>query len=199
MQRVFRSVTLWLELSPMPIETRRELPAARRGRPLPTYRFAPRSSDLARLRELVASLDVFNPAERAVALELLESRLRLGEPSGYAFVLADVGDELVGYTAWGPVPLTRSSFDLYWIAVHPRYQGLGIGRELLAETELAIAAHGGGRLYIETSSREAYARTRLFYSRAAYREVARLEDFYAEGDTKIVYCKLIGGIKSEPT
>lgn len=166
---------------------------------MPTYRFAPQSSDIAGLRELIASLDVFNPAERAVALELLDARLRHGEPSGYSFVLADVGDELVGYTAWGPVPLTRSSFDLYWIAVHSRYQGLGIGRELLAETERAVAAHGGGRLYIETSSREAYARTRAFYSRAAYREVARLEHFYAEGDAKIVYSKLIGGIKSEPT
>jgi ribosomal protein S18 acetylase RimI-like enzyme len=175
-----------------------ELPAMRRGRPLPTYRFAPRSSDVAGLRELIASLVVFNPAERAVALELLEARLRLGETSGYSFVLADVGEELAGYTAWGPIPLTRASFDLYWIAVHPRYQGLGIGRELLAETERALAGRGGGRLYVETSSREPYARTRAFYSRAAYREVARLEHFYAEGDAKIVYCKLIGGIESSP-
>jgi ribosomal protein S18 acetylase RimI-like enzyme len=182
----------------MPTETPQALPVPRRGRPLPAYRFAPRSSDIAGLRELVASLDIFTRAERDVALDLLEARLRHGEGSGYFFVLADIGDELVGYTAWGPVPLTRSSFDLYWIAVHPRYQSLGIGRELLAETERAVAAHGGGRLYIETSSREPYAKTRAFYVRAAYREVARLEHFYAEGDSKIVYCKLIGGIKSEP-
>lgn len=183
----------------MPIEMPQEVPSPRRGRPLPTYRCSPRSSDVAGLRELVASLDAFNAAERVVALELLEARLRQGEPSGYFFVFADVGAELVGYTAWGPIPLTRSSFDLYWIAVHPRYQGLGVGRELLAETERAVAAQGGGRLYIETSSREPYARTRAFYLRAGYREVARLEHFYAEGDGKIVYCKLIGGVRSEPT
>jgi ribosomal protein S18 acetylase RimI-like enzyme len=170
-----------------------------RSAPSPTYRFAPRSSDVAGLRELVAALDVFNPAERGIALELLEERLRHGEPSGYFFVFADVGNELAGYTAWGPVPMTASSFDLYWIAVHPRYQGLGIGRELLAETERAMARRGGGRLFIETSSRAPYARTRAFYSRAAYREVARLEDFYAEGDAKIVYSKVVGGITSEPT
>jgi ribosomal protein S18 acetylase RimI-like enzyme len=183
----------------MPTEAPRDLPAQRRGGSSPTYRFAPRSSDLAGLRELVATLDVFSPTERRVALELLEERLRNGEPSGYFFVFADVGNELAGYTAWGPVPMTASSFDLYWIAVHPRYQRLGIGRELLAETERVIALRGGGRLYIETSARAPYARTRSFYSRAAYREVARLEDFYAEGDAKIIYCKVVGGITSEPT
>jgi GNAT superfamily N-acetyltransferase len=159
---------------------------------------APRPSDVAGLRELVAALDVFSRAERVVALELLEERLRLGEPSGYFFVLADVGNELAGYTAWGPVPMTTSSFDLYWIAVHPRYQGLGIGRELLGETERAVARRGGGRLYIETSSRALYARTRAFYVQSAYREVARLEDFYSAGDAKIVYRKLIEGVEPEP-
>jgi ribosomal protein S18 acetylase RimI-like enzyme len=182
----------------MPSETPCDPLRTRRGRPLPTYRFAPRSSDVAGVRELTGSLDLFSPAERDVALEVLEARLLHGEPSGYFFVFADVGDELVGYTAWGPVPLTTSSFDLYWIAVRARYQGLGIGRELLAETERAVAMQGGGHLYIETSSRAPYARTRAFYSRAAYLEVARLEHFYADGDAKIVYCKLIDGIEPKP-
>jgi hypothetical protein len=75
----------------MPIEMPQEVPSPRRGRPLPTYRCSPRSSDVAGLRELVASLDAFNAAERVVALELLEARLRQGEPSGYFFVFADVG------------------------------------------------------------------------------------------------------------
>jgi hypothetical protein len=66
----------------MPTETPRDFPAPRRGRSSPTYRFAPKSSDVEGLRELVASLDIFNPAERGVALELLEERLRNGEPSG---------------------------------------------------------------------------------------------------------------------
>jgi GNAT superfamily N-acetyltransferase len=154
---------------------------------------------VAALRVLVDSLDIFYPGEREIALELLEERLRLGEQSGYFFVFADAGNELVGYTAWGPVPLTQSSFDLYWIAVHPGYQGRGVGRALLAATERAVAELGGGRLYIETSSRAQYERTRTFYLRAAYREVARLESFYAEGDSKVVYCRLIGGIKPPPT
>jgi D-alanine-D-alanine ligase len=136
---------------------------------------------------------VFYPAERAIASELLEERLRLGRESGYEFIFAELDSELVGYCAWGAVPLTRGSFDLYWIAVAPQAQGLGIGRRLMELVERAVARRGGGRLYIETSSRGAYARTRRFYRAAGYRRVARLSDFYAPGDHKIVFCKTLGG------
>ena len=102
------------------------------------------------------------------------------------------GCELVGYCAWGAVPLTKRSYDLYWIAVAPGRQGLGIGRQLLERAERAVAARGGGGLYIETSSRPAYRRTRRFYRAAGYRQVARLADFYAPGDDKLVFCKTIG-------
>jgi GNAT superfamily N-acetyltransferase len=163
-------------------------------RPL-QYRFAPEDRDLAAMHGLVTATPVFYPEERAVAVELLEVRMRAGEESGYFFILADLGEHLVGYAAWGPVPLTKASYDLYWIVVHPSYQRLGIGRTLLGLTERAVAERGGGRLYIETSSRDEYRGTRDFYLGADYREVARLDHFYAENDAKVVYCKAIGGVE----
>jgi ribosomal protein S18 acetylase RimI-like enzyme len=159
-----------------------------------TYRTEPKHNDIGALRGLVGDIDVFYPEEREVAMELLEERMLLGAASGYHFILADVGDALAGYTAWGPVPLTESSFDLYWIAVHPTYRHLGLGRELMRLTEEAVAARGGGRLYIETSSREAYRHTRDFYTRAGYLEVGYFDDFYAPQDAKVVYCKRIEGV-----
>jgi ribosomal protein S18 acetylase RimI-like enzyme len=152
-----------------------------------------RPTDLGALRRLVASAGVFYPEERAIALELLQERLRRGPKSGYEFIFAERPGELVGYCAWGAVPLTKGSFDLYWIAVAPSAQGLGIGRRLMELAERAVARRGGGRLYIETSSRAAYARTRRFYRAAGYRRAARLSDFYAIGDHKIVFCKTIAG------
>jgi ribosomal protein S18 acetylase RimI-like enzyme len=143
------------------------------------------------LRRLVAATRVFYPEERAIALELLQERLRLGVKSGYWFFFAEQAGELVGYCAWGAVPLTKQSYDLYWIAVAPGCQGLGIGQHLMDLTENAVARRGGGGLYIETSSRKVYARTRRFYRAARYRQVARLADFYAPGDHKIVFCKTI--------
>jgi ribosomal protein S18 acetylase RimI-like enzyme len=150
-----------------------------------------RPADLGALRRLVASTGVFYPEELAVAIELLEERLRSGPNSGYEFIFAELDRELVGYCAWGAVPLTKGSFDLYWIAVAPRVQGLGIGRQLMELVERAVARRGGGQLYIETSSRAAYARTRRFYRAAGYRRAARLADFYARHDHKIVFCKAI--------
>jgi ribosomal protein S18 acetylase RimI-like enzyme len=134
---------------------------------------------------------VFYRQERQIALELLEERLRRGRKSGYEFFFAERGGRLVGYCAWGDVPLTQSSYDLYWIAVAPDCQGQGIGRELMRLAERAVGRRGGGGLYIETSSRAVYARTRRFYRDAGYRQVARLRDFYATGDHKVVFCKTI--------
>jgi len=155
------------------------------------YRSRPRSADLPALRRLVAATQVFYPEERQIALELLEERLRRGAKSGYEFFFAELAGRLVGYCAWGNVPLTKQSFDLYWIAVEPAAQGKGIGQQLMTLAEGAVAQRGGGGLYIETSSRAVYARTRRFYRDAGYRQVARLNNFYAAGDHKVVFCKTI--------
>jgi ribosomal protein S18 acetylase RimI-like enzyme len=115
----------------------------------------------------------------------------MGAKSGYSFFFAEHRGELVGYCAWGAVPLTQRSYDLYWIAVAPKAQGQGLGQSLLKLAEQAVARRGGGNLYIETSSRRVYDRTRRFYRDAGYRQAARLRDFYAPGDHKIVFCKAI--------
>ena len=154
-------------------------------------RTRPRQSDLRALRRLVESTGVFYPEEIEIAMELLEDRLRRGAKSGYEFIFAESAGELVGYCAWGAVPLTKGSYDLYGIAVAPEAQGLGLGRQLMHLAELAVAKLGGGRLYIETSSRRAYIRTRRFYRAAGYKQAARLPDFYARGDHKVVFYKVI--------
>lgn len=156
-----------------------------------TYRSRPRRGDIAALRRLVASTGVFYPEERKIALELLTERLRIGSRSGYSFVFAERGGRLLGYCAWGKVPLTRGSYDLYWIAVAPAAQGQGLGRELTKRVERGVGRRGGGGLYIETSSRRVYDRTRRFYREAGYREVARLRGFYAVGDDKVMFRKVI--------
>ena len=155
------------------------------------YRSRPAAGDVAPLRRLVAATRAFHGRERAIALELLVERLRHGPRSGYSFFFADHGRELVGYCAWGPVPLTERSYDLYWIAVAPAEQGQGVGQALLGLVERAVARRGGGNLYIETSSRRGYDRTRRFYRAAGYAEVAKLRDFYAPGDHKLMFCKVI--------
>jgi ribosomal protein S18 acetylase RimI-like enzyme len=155
------------------------------------FRTRTRAADLPALRRLVAATGVFYPAERAIALELLADRLARGPRSGYDFIFAERAGVLVGYCAWGAVPHTQRSYDLYWIAVAPDAQGQGVGQRLMELAEAAVARRGGGQLYIETSSRASYARTRRFYRAGGYEEAARLRDFYAPGDHKVVFCKTI--------
>jgi ribosomal protein S18 acetylase RimI-like enzyme len=161
------------------------------GAPAVRYRHRPRIRDRAALRRLVAATGVFSAEEKAIALELLEERLVRKRRSTYEFFFAEHGGELVGYCCFGRVPLTQRSYDLYWIAVAPAAEGRGIGRALMRLVEDTLAARGGGDLYIETSSRGAYRRTRRFYRAAGYRQAARLRDFYAPGDHKIMFCKTI--------
>lgn len=157
----------------------------------PRFRQAPRAADPAAVRALAESTGVFTAEECGVAAELVEERLRRGRRAGYSFSFATAAGVLVGYTAFGPIPMTADSFDLYWIVVDPTHQGRGLGRELLGRVEAAVRSRGGRRLYIETSSRDRYARTRRFYRRAGYRQAARLESFYAPGDHKLVFCKIL--------
>jgi hypothetical protein len=47
-------------------------------------------------------------------------------------------------------------------------------------------------VYAETSSRPQYEPTRSFYRACGYRLEARLEDFYAPGDGKVIFLKVLG-------
>lgn len=148
--------------------------------------------DEARVRRLVHATGFFSPEEEDVAAELVREALERGaQASGYRFLFLEEEDRLLAYACFGPIPATRSSFDLYWIATQPAEQGRGHGRRLLAASEAEIRALGGTRVYVETSSRAQYEPTRAFYERCGYAQVARLEDFYAPGDGKVVYCRVV--------
>jgi ribosomal protein S18 acetylase RimI-like enzyme len=155
-------------------------------------REAAQPSDIRSVGELVTSTGFFSAAEIAVALELVTERLERGDSSTYQFAFAEAAGVLVSYACYGEIPCTVGSYDLYWIAVAPDWQGKGLGSAMLAYVETLIAASGGRRIYIETSSRIQYAPTRAFYGRNGYREAAVLEDYYAPGDAKHVFQKFLG-------
>jgi D-alanine-D-alanine ligase len=153
------------------------------------FRYDVQPEDRRRVRELVASTGVFSLIEEDVAVELVDERLAKGPPSGYCFVFAEQEEITLGYTCYGPIPLTQGSYDLYWIAVEKTAQGRKIGQYLLQETERLILAEGGRHVYIETSNRPQYAPTRGFYLRNGYQQAALLKDFYGLGDDKVIYWK----------
>lgn len=154
-----------------------------------TFRTDVLAEDRDNVRRLVDSTGVFSPVEIDVAVELVDERLESGLASEYFFVFAEHEGRAVGYTCFGPIPLTASSYDLYWIAVDKSLHGLKIGRALLEKSEEQIRQLGGHKVYIETSNRHQYAATRGFYLRCGYRQAALLDDFYGPGDDKVIYVK----------
>jgi GNAT superfamily N-acetyltransferase len=153
------------------------------------WRKEPTSSDIDAVRRLVAKTGVFSPAEVAIAADLVSETLRSGRAAGYEFVFVEVSDRLAGYACFGPIPATASSHDLYWIAVDPGWRGHGLGAQLLARSEARIAAAGGQRIWVDTSSRPEYAPAHRMYEQAGYRQAACLADFYGPNDAKLIYSK----------
>jgi len=156
-----------------------------------TWREEPAPSDIRDIARIVKSTDFFTDDELDIAAELVEERINRGSESGYYFLFLELDKNLTGYSCYGPVPGTLTSFDLYWIAVSNESRGEGLGKLILERSEQKIASMNGTNIYIETSSREQYLPTRKFYERSGYMAEARLKNFYAPGDDKIIYVKCL--------
>jgi ribosomal protein S18 acetylase RimI-like enzyme len=155
------------------------------------WREEPIASDERSIRDIVTSSGFFSREEHEIAVELILERLAKGVASGYHFLFAEDRGYLLGYACFGPIPGTRESYDLYWIAVKNDQRGLGLGKVILKKAEQRIMDLGGRRIYIETSSREQYNPTQAFYKSCGYTAEAVLKDFYSSGDDKVVYVKTL--------
>jgi len=148
-----------------------------------------KKSDPEAIRELVAATGFFSAEEIEIAAELVAETLERGDAAGYLFTIVENSGSVAGYACFGPIPLTASSYDLYWIAVHPDYQGTGLGRQLIEAAEKAAVDAGATLMFVDTAGRAQYLPTRRFYERVGYHVEAKLRNFYAPGDDKVVYGK----------
>ncbi len=159
------------------------------------YRYQVQPGDPAAVANMARATGFFSSDEVAIARELADEALATGESSGYCFVLLDAADgtqdesSLGAFACYGPIPGTQGSYDLYWIVVAPEQQATGIGRALLAHVASLVMQAGGRLLYADTSSRAQYAPTRAFYERCGFMHAALLEDFYDEGDGKVIFVR----------
>ena len=101
--------------------------------------------------------------------------------------MVDSQDQPLGYACYGRVPMTRGTFDLYWIAVPPGLQGQGIGSKLVDFLEGILRGTGGRMILADTSSIPEYEKTRQFYRKKGFREVAKISDYYDEGNDRITF------------
>lgn len=107
------------------------------------------------------------------------------------WLTACLQDQPLGLLYCAPERMTEGTWNLYAIAVHPAHQGQGTGTMLVAELEKQLRAAGARILLVETSGLDQYARTRSFYHRIGYDEHARIAEFYAAGEDKVIFRKIL--------
>jgi ribosomal protein S18 acetylase RimI-like enzyme len=147
-------------------------------------------NDRAVIADLIVSVENFNKAEVDCALELVDIFLNDPDQQDYYIVVAeDFESKVHGYACYGPVPLTKGTFDLYWIATHADARGRGFGHELMNYVESRVCEQQGRLLAVETSAKESYESTIAFYRRLGYEEASRIKDFYDVGDDRLIFVK----------
>lgn len=97
----------------------------------------------------------------------------------------------VGFCYILPEALTDRTWNILALAVRPDLQGQKLGTKLVQATEALLKSRGQRLLIVETSSTEPFAKTRAFYVQNGFEEEARIREFWATGDDKVVFRKLL--------
>ncbi len=152
----------------------------------------------ARDREAILSITeavgVFTREDLSCVGELLDTYYGKACQQEYFFLVACAeSDEVLGYVAFGPTPLTEGTYDMYWLAVTPKAQGQGLAKQLFLAAEEELVAMGARLIVLETSGTPDYAPARHMYDRLGYEGRNAVPDFYAPGDDLMIYHKHLRG------
>ncbi len=146
--------------------------------------------DTAALIALASAAINFEPNEIEELSEMLADYCSGNSDSDH-FWITDNDHEPVGVAYCEPERMTDGTWNLQLIAIRPDRQGQGRGAILLRYVEQTLVGRGGRMLLVETSGLPDFERTRAFYGKCGYEEEARIRDFYAAGDDKIVFRKVL--------
>jgi GNAT superfamily N-acetyltransferase len=144
------------------------------------------------IEDILRSTDFFYEFEIEIALGLADETIELAyEDCSYKWMKIITEEGVVAFANYTKNAFSVHSWDLYWLAVHQNFRNKGLGSILLKAVEEDIRNSGGKILWLDTSGRPLYEPTEIFYKRNGYMLKASLQDFYATGDPKQVYSKVL--------
>jgi len=107
------------------------------------------------------------------------------------WLTCEVGGDVCGFCYAVPEPMTEGTWNMLAIAVRPSKQGNGAGGALVKHLEDQLRVRGQRLLVVDTSGSDAFDQTRRFYRKNRYVEEARIRDYWAAGDDKVVFSKAL--------
>lgn len=99
--------------------------------------------------------------------------------------------EAVGLCYTVPEELADGTWNMLALAVRPDLQGKRLGAALVSAAEQRLKDKGQRILIVDTSGTDDFALTRKFYAQNGYEEEARIRDFWADGDDKVIFRKAL--------
>ncbi len=112
----------------------------------------------------------------------------LAGESDHLWFTADDG-EPVGVAYCAPEPVTDGTWNLLMLWTRGDRNGQGHGSELVSQVENILSEREVRLLIVETSGLPDFAGARAFYEKCGFTQEARIRNFFAAGDDKIVYTK----------
>jgi GNAT superfamily N-acetyltransferase len=144
------------------------------------------------IEDILQSTGFFYDFEIEIALGLVDDTITYGtENCGYHWMKLNDDNGMVAFANYVKNVFSVHSWDLYWIAVNQNSRHKNLGTLLLKSVEDDIRNSGGKILWLDTSGRQLYAPTENFYKKNGYTLQASLKDFYAPGDPKQIYSKIL--------
>ncbi len=151
----------------------------------------PRDAD--HISSLALDNNMFQPDEMGDFGEMLNGFFD-GVLDDHRWLVAAIGEDVVGAAYYAPEPFADRMWNLYFIATAPDRHGTGVGTTLISHVESELKSLGPDRaqtLIVDTSSVDDYASARAFYGARGFAEEARIRDFYGPGDDKVTFWKRV--------
>ncbi len=142
-------------------------------------------ADIPGLKQVLDSCDLF-PSEYLD--EMISDYVNNPDSQDIWFTyLLDDKPAAIGYCV--PEKLTDGTYNLLAIGVAEESQRNGIASQMMNYIEQVLKSKMARILIVETSSDDAQLAARNFYKKIGYTQVAVINDFWKEGEGKIVFLK----------
>ena len=142
--------------------------------------------DLVALGSIVAETELFPP-------EILDGLVApaLAGSAHSVWLTAHTNGQVCGFCFAETEAMADRVWNMRALAVAPLLQGRGIGAALVAALEALLRKREQRLLLVDTSGTADFAKTRAFYHQNAYAREACIRNYWAEGDDKVTFSKLL--------